>query len=374
MPKFLDILPFSMPNVTVLDFGHFDVLNSNLMTQLTLSFPNIVSLNLLRAINPQGDREILELNNAIFNEFAFPKIRRIVLDDLCCCEYSRKYLVDSNLRTFFKWDRRLEYISLSLGSYRIGGILNASFANTLTALDIIQNVMLLEDFSTVGRLEGLVTLFIPCDGGTGEDIMHLKSLRSLEHLHLYCNTDDEIITDEEYAEFFKLPGDNPGHFFPSKLRYLQIERTGGFGRLAIDALTTSCPNMESLSVTCSSTIDGEFLKCISRRLSKIKFLDISCLPKESYYSLDLLKDHDLAYLQYLRLLYAKIKRPLFAKLIRHRPHLIIEGPEPRQILTLVTKYGGSVSGKRPSDFDWNSLQNDFLEIPGFCCISGSRVY
>ncbi|VDK17590.1 unnamed protein product [Anisakis simplex] len=121
-----------------------------------------------------------------------------------------------NAVEFYRLQDTVELVS-QLG---LGKILQTPIRDTLTEF-YLRGYLQDGDYAVIGQLINLSKLSVFSSlYATDEQLMQLKSLRNLEHLHLDCSGQDCDFTIEGLIRFFELPTENESNHFPYRLKYL----------------------------------------------------------------------------------------------------------------------------------------------------------
>uniref|UniRef100_A0A0M3J0P4 F-box/LRR-repeat protein n=1 Tax=Anisakis simplex TaxID=6269 RepID=A0A0M3J0P4_ANISI len=275
------------------------------------------------------------------------------------------------------------------------------------------------DYAVIGQLINLSKLSVISSlYATDEQLMHLKSLRNLEHLHFDCSGPDCDITTEGLIRFFEHPAENASNYFPYRLKYLSFfecynfhadvakalvkrpmvltSEVGGVGRATFlihlkftDPLYFVCLFASSVLQLSTARIPERQRKSPYPRgrlnnthQRNLRFIDISRMHEEEgdFNEMDELQfdvvrnlsDEDVPQLQFLQSHYNKFDQEIFWKLNMKRPNLMITTRRDYFI-------NWDIRDGKPflnDDFkgDMNHLLNDLNECDGFCCMGMPYVW
>ncbi|MFH4981474.1 hypothetical protein AB6A40_008183 [Gnathostoma spinigerum] len=358
--RILHALPELLDKITHLDMGHFDGLSTVIIVKISHCFPNIRSLNFYRAELHLASDEVADFNAAFFDETVFRNLQRFI-----CFHNSTSGVQHPFLNALMQWNRNLVYLDLQ-NVWGISEICNAPFAETLTTLHT--GVCDDKDFSAICNLENVKELWITSLYVPNKDILKLKILSKLEHLHL--ETVSHGIKEENLVRLFELPETEKNSVFPSKLKCLRFgvhdDENIAFPATVIDTFTRSCPDLESLNICGNRLIDENGLAMIVGRLRQLRFLNIYASTDGMNNILENLSPNSLPKLQFLRLRHTPVCGELLHSMALSRRSLIIN-THPNFIVTFKIVDGIPLFSSKFSA-NMNLIENGFREFPGFCCV------
>ncbi|KHN79378.1 putative F-box/LRR-repeat protein C02F5.7 [Toxocara canis] len=356
-----DVLPECMPSVTLLDIGFVADIRSNI-DALLRCFPNVEILNMEHVAGV--DRESVE---KIFSRDSFPRLRRFYIGPMW-------EIRGGAIRKLLSWERRLEVLLIrGISDISFVGIECSPFISTLTELYLHCGFLTQPSYSPIGMLKNLKKLSINSTIGTpGEELLHLKTLCNLEHLHMDCCGQDCDFSPMSIAEFFRLPDENPSDYFPYRLKYLNFSNCYEVNGESVPVIVKSCPDLESLNIRCNEFMGEEAFSLIIKNLKKLRFLDVSEMGEMTCDALRNLSNDDLPQLQFLAIHRTQVSHRILEKLNKKRPKLIITKRMNHFINW--SRQDGKTHISKEFDGDVNAVLNDLSEMEGFCCMGRVSRY
>ncbi|MFH4978326.1 hypothetical protein AB6A40_005035 [Gnathostoma spinigerum] len=364
-------LPKYMNTVTLLDMsgieGFGEGITVDLWQKLIECFTNVETLNIARTNMLPLDGDVFALIPLFFGENSFRKIRRFICGSFYPFEIPEPPAQELFLSALWRWNRPLELLSFPRNVREYPGISKAPFAETLTVLHL-SDVQEEDDFMVITELINLKELFLGGLLGIDHSLVGIKKLSNLVHLHFNGCGEDGGFTDSGFVSLFELPEADEKNIFPSKLKHLKLVDCYRLYERAAGALARNCLALESLNISGNCSIGESGLSTIVETLRELRFLNISNFGDEMPCSaIRNIEDESLPYLKYLRLHRTKIPEEVLRELQLRRKNLIIS-PRPDHILTF-TVHNGSPQFDEQFTGNMNSLENDLLEQPGYCCMN-----
>ncbi|VDM43946.1 unnamed protein product [Toxocara canis] len=223
------------------------------------------------------------------------------------------------------------------------------------------------ELSIIGQFRNLTTFsLISALYMESEELLQLKSLYNLEHLHLDCCGEDCDASPEAIAEFFRLPSESASNFFPYRLKYLRMSDCHPFYFEAAQELVKSCPQLESLNVAWNQFMGEEALSLFIKNLSNLRFLNIGGLGEMKCEALCEISDDELPKLRFLSLHNTKVSEEILQRINLRRPNLFITNRSDYFINWGMRN--GELHFNKEFRGDINAVLNDLAEIDGFCCM------
>ncbi|VDM46340.1 unnamed protein product [Toxocara canis] len=344
-------------------------------------FPNVEILNMEHVAGV--DRESVE---KIFSRDSFPRLRRFYIGPMW-------EIRGGAIRKLLSWERRLEVLlirgisdirlyerqkslridEVAFKYFSFVGIECSPFISTLTELYLHCGFLTQPSYSPIGMLKNLKKLSINSTIGTpGEELLHLKTLCNLEHLHMDCCGQDCDFSPMSIAEFFRLPDENPSDYFPYRLKYLNFSNCYEVNGESVPVIVKSCPDLESLNIRCNEFMGEEAFSLIIKNLKKLRFLDVSEMGEMTCDALRNLSNDDLPQLQFLAIHRTQVSHRILEKLNKKRPKLIITKRMNHFINW--SRQDGKTHISKEFDGDVNAVLNDLSEMEGFCCMGRVSRY
>ncbi|KHN77309.1 F-box/LRR-repeat protein 7 [Toxocara canis] len=262
-----DLLPSMLPQLTLLDIGYFPGLTSSLLSKIDACMPNLQRLNMEHAFSAS-------CYDVLFSESKLANVRELIL-----CGWG---FTAHKIEALFHVRKKLEVFNADEASNTTGihsrnwkgfdEVVARSPLKRLYVRGFFRPNTLLRELQ---NFENLTLLSFTYAGYMGpEDILPIKRLSRLEHLHLGGNYDDYSRMTTDCLRTVFGPAETEADF-PSRLKFLSLPYWRRLDDSVIAEITLNCQQLRSLCIARCPMVTKYGFIMIAKRLRQLRLLDVN---------------------------------------------------------------------------------------------------